>query len=86
MQKILKHLLTEYLRMTAYCVYLQILRSFLEHLFYRAPLANCLFHVQVTGIQPPDTVKNKQSTSISQVLFKHFMKEREVANRRHLFP
>ena len=61
--------------MTTYCVYLRILRSFLEHLFYRAPLGDCLFHVQVTGIQPPDTVKNKQTTSISQVLFKHFIKK-----------
>ena len=78
--------MTEYLRMTTYCVYLRILRSFLEHLFYRVPLGNCLFHVQVTGIQPPDAIKNKQSTSISQVLLKHFIKEREAANRRRLFP
>ena len=60
--------MTEYLRMTTYCVYLRILRSFLEHLFYRVPLGNCLFHVQVTGIQPPDTVKNKQSASIQPVI------------------
>ena len=42
-----------------------ILRSFSDHLFYRAPLGNCLFHVQVAEFQPPDTIK-----SISQVLFK----------------
>ena len=35
-----------------------ILRSFSDHLFYRAPLGNCLFHVQVAEFQPPDTVKN----------------------------
>ena len=33
------------------------LRSFSDHLFYRAPLGNCLFHVQVTEFEPPDTVK-----------------------------
>ena len=44
--------------MTASCVYLWILRSFSEHLFYRAPLGKCLFHVQVAEFQPPDTVKD----------------------------
>ena len=29
-----------------------------EHLFYRAPLRNCLFHVQIVVFQPADTVKN----------------------------
>ena len=43
----------------------ECLRSFSECLFYRAPLGNCLFHVQVAEFQPPDTIK-----SISQVLFK----------------
>ena len=38
---------TEHLRMTASQVYLRILRSFSEQLFYRAPLRNCLFNVQV---------------------------------------
>ena len=38
-------------------VYLRILENFLEHLFYRAPLGNCLFHVQVAEFQPPDAVK-----------------------------
>ena len=33
-------------------------RSFSEHLYYRAPLRNCLFHVQVAEFQPADTVKN----------------------------
>ena len=50
-----------------------ILRSFSDHLFYRAPLGNCLFHVQVAEFQPPDTIK-----SISQVLFKHFIQKRDV--------
>ena len=52
--------------------------KFSEHLFYRAPLGNCLFHVQVAGFQPADRV-----IIISQVLFKHFIKEREVAIPRH---
>ena len=43
--------------MTTSCVYLRILRTFPEYFFYRAPLGNCLFHVQVTEFQPPDTVK-----------------------------
>ena len=38
-------------------VCLRILENFLEHLFYRAPLGNCLFHVQAAEFQPPDTVK-----------------------------
>ena len=42
--------------MTASCVYLRILRSFSNHLFYRAHLGNYLFHVQVAEF-PPDTVK-----------------------------
>ena len=51
-----------------------ILRSFSDHLFYRAPLGNCLFHVQVAEFQPPDTIK-----SISQVLFKHFIQKQDIA-------
>ena len=44
--------------MTAICVCQRILISFSEHLFYIAPLGNCLFHVQVAEFQLPDTVKN----------------------------
>ena len=40
-------------------------RSFSEHLFYRAPLRNCLFHVQVAAFQPADTVKNYFTGAIS---------------------
>ena len=47
----------EHLQMTTSCVYLRILRSFSEHLSYRAPLRNCLFDVQFAEFQPPDTVK-----------------------------
>ena len=32
-----------------------ILRSFSDHLFYRAPLGTCLFHAQVAEFPPPDT-------------------------------
>ena len=62
--------------MTASCVYLRVLRSFSEHLFYGAPLENCLFHVQFPEFQPPDTVKNYQVSS------KHFIQEPQVAIRR----
>ena len=34
--------------MIASCVYLWNLRSFSEHFFYKVPMGNCLFHVQVT--------------------------------------
>ena len=54
--------------MTASCVYLGILRSFSEHLFYRGTLGNYLFHVQVAEFQPPDTVKN-YLTSDFQVFY-----------------
>ena len=57
-----------------------ILGSFSGLLFYRAPLGNCLFHVQVAEFLPPDTIK-----SISQVLFKHFIQKRDVAIRRRSF-
>ena len=43
-----------------------ILRRFSDHPFFRAPLGNGLFHVQVAEFQPPDKIKSN-----SQVLFKH---------------
>ena len=51
-------LLTEDFRMTAFCVYLWILKHFSEHFFYRARRRNCLFYVKVVVFQLPDTVKN----------------------------
>ena len=57
-----------------------ILRSFSDHLFFRAPLGNCLFHIQVAEFQPPDKIK-----SISQALFKHLIRKRDVAIRRRFF-
>ena len=57
-----------------------LLRSFSDHLFYRAPLGNCLFHVQVAEFQLPDTIK-----SIPQALFKHFIRKRDVTIRRRSF-
>ena len=57
-----------------------ILRSFSDHLFFRAPLRNSLFHVQVAEFQPPDKIK-----SISQALFKHLIRKRDVAIRRRSF-
>ena len=68
-------LLADHLRMTASCVYLKILRSFSEHLIYRATLGNCLFYLQVAEFQPPDT--------ISQVLFKHIIQQRQVPIKRY---
>ena len=48
--------------------YLRILRSYSDHLFSRAPLGNCLLHVQVAGFQPPDKVK-KYFTSAFQAFY-----------------
>ena len=62
------------------CFLTSIFLSFSEHLFYRAPLGNCLFHVQVVAFQ-----RAKQWKTISQVLLKHVIQEREVAIRRRLF-
>ena len=38
-------------------LHLWILRRFPDHFFYRAPLGNCLFHAQVAGFQPQDTIR-----------------------------
>ena len=65
--KFLRTSLAKASRMTASCVYLWILRSFSDHLFYRAPLGNCIFHLQAPQFWP---VKR-----ISQKLFKHFLQE-----------
>ena len=54
--------------MAASCVYLRILRSFPEQLFYRAPLGHCLFHVQVAEFKPPDTVKKIFYKSFPSIL------------------
>ena len=55
--------------------------SFSEHLFYRAPLRNCLFHVQIAVFQPVDAVKN-YFTGAFQALY---TRAREVAIRRRSF-
>ena len=57
-----------------------ILRSFPDHLFYRAPLGNCLFHVQVVEFQPPDTIKEYFTSA-----FQEFIWKRDVAIRRRSF-
>ena len=49
-------LLTEHLRITAFCVYLWILRRFSENFFIEHS-GRMLFYVQVAEFQPPDTVK-----------------------------
>ena len=36
-------------------------------------MENCLFHAQVAGFQPQDTIR-----SISQVFFNYFIQEQEV--------
>ena len=60
--------------MTASCVYLWILESFSEHLFYRAPLRNWLWHVQFAEFHPPDTVKTLFYRCFSTILYKNEMK------------
>ena len=56
--KIFKNVFRQkHLRMTASCIYLWILRSFSDHLFYKPPLGNRLFHLQVAESQPPHAVK-----------------------------
>ena len=55
-----------------------ILRSFSNHLIFRAPLGNSLFYAQVLEFQPPDKIKN-----ISQALFKHL--KRDVASYSEAF-
>ena len=84
--KIFKNIfLSEHLRMTASYVYLWIfsevyLWSFSNHLFYRAYMGNCLFHLQVAEFQLPHTV-NKYFTW--RVLFRNFIQEEVgVAIRR----
>ena len=57
--------------MTTFYVYLCILRSFSEHLFYRAPLKNCLFHAQVAEFQPADILKI-YSTGAFEAFYKTF--------------
>ena len=63
--------------MTASCNYM---RKFSEHLFYRVPPGNFLFHVEVAEFQPEDAVKNHFTGA-----FQAFIKEREVAVRRRSF-
>ena len=60
--------MTEHIWMTALCVYLRILRSFSENLFYRATYFK---------FQPTDTVRNYFTSA-----FKDFMQERQVAIRK----
>ena len=55
-------------------------KKFLERFFYRVTPGSCLFHVQVAKFPLADIVK-----TISQVLFKDFMQEREVPIRRRSF-
>ena len=38
-------------------VYLRTLRTFLEHLFYRTPPGDYLFHAQAAGFQPVYIIK-----------------------------
>ena len=56
------------------------LRSFSVTHFFREALGNSLFHVQVVEFQPNDKIK-----SISQALFKHLIRKRDVAIRRRSF-
>ena len=51
--------------MTDLCFYLQILKSFSEHHFYRTSPGNCLFQVQVAGFQPAYTIRKYPSKHIN---------------------
>ena len=67
--KIFKNIFRQkHLRLTASCVYLCILRSFSNHFLHKAPLGNCLFHLQVAEIQPPHTIK-EHFTSAFQAFY-----------------
>ena len=46
-------------------------KKFSEHLFCRASLRNCLFHVQVAVFQPADTVKNYFTGAYSSIVYKN---------------
>ena len=71
--------------MTISCIYLWI---FSDHLFYRAPMGNCLFHLQFAEFERLHTVKNyftsgfqafytKRSSSYSKA-FVHLLKIPEI--------
>ena len=71
--------MTEHLRMSASCFTSEFWKTFqstfsIEHLW-----TNCLFHVQVSGYQLANTL------TVSQVLFKHIVKELEIAIGRYSF-
>ena len=68
--------------MSASCVYLRILRSYSDHLFYRAPLGNCLFHLQVAQFQPIHTLKKWFYSKKVISAFQAFILEEKVAIRR----
>ena len=55
-------------------------KTFFRRLLLQSTSGKLLFYVQVAEFQPPDTVK-----TISQVLFKYFIQDREPAIRRRLF-
>ena len=55
--------------------------EFFRTSLYRAPLRNCLFHVQVAALQPADTVKN-YFTGAFQALYRI---TQEVVIRRRSF-
>ena len=80
--KIYKIFRQKYLRMSASCVYLWILRSYSDHLFYRAPLGNCLFHLQVAQFQPIHTLKKWFYSKKVISAFQAFILEEKVAIRR----
>ena len=83
--KIFKNIFRQkHLRMTASCVYLWILRSFSDHLFYRAPLGNCLFHLQVAEFQSPHTV-NKYFTCAFQAFYRRRRKRRRRSSKAFMY-
>ena len=57
-----------------------ILRSFSDHPFFQRPSGKQFISFPSCRIQPPDKIK-----SISQALFKHLIRKRDVAIRRRSF-
>ena len=59
-----KFLRTSFDRTSRDNCFLSLFLNFSEHLFYKAPLRNCLFHVQVAVFQAADAVKNSFTGAI----------------------
>ena len=66
-----EHLLTEHLWMTASCVYLRILWSFSEHLFYKSTSGNCFISCTSCIISTTRYSKKLFRNRFSSILYKN---------------